>query len=106
MFTLQQEDKVCLESSAEWLNYRIINAAQIMLKSQCDYKLSGWQNVLLRSKPLRMEHRSSSLAVSSVGCDSSTLKVYDSICTVTSALLQLSKFVVFGVAQRGLLHFV
>ena len=42
MFTLQQEDKVCLESSVEWLNDRIINAAQIMLKSQCDNKLSGW----------------------------------------------------------------
>ena len=50
MFTLQQEDKVCLESSVEWLNDRIINAAQIMLKSQCDNKLSGWQNVLFEQR--------------------------------------------------------
>ena len=99
MFTLQQEDKVCLESSAEWLNDRIINAAQIMLKSQCDYKLSGWQNVLFEQRTTSFKTiedgtpfvqiilvgKSHWVTVSSVGCDSSTLKVYDSMYSDTSS---------------------
>ena len=103
MFTLQQEDKVCLESSVEWLNDRIINAAQIMLKSQCDNKLSGWQNVLFEQRATSFKiidegtpfvqiilvGKSHWVTVSNVWCDTSTLKVYDSMYSdISSATIE------------------
>ena len=78
-----------LESKDRWLNDRIINAAQGLLKVK--YGIPGMQNTLLgstlsfdvvgRDEFIQVLHPGGDhwLTVSTIGCPYSTVKVYDSL---------------------------
>ena len=78
-----------LESKSDWLNNRIINAAQGLLKEQ--YGIPGLQDTVLGStlafdvvggkEFVQVLHSNGNhwLTVSTIGCSYSTVKVYDSL---------------------------
>ena len=86
---LTQEDKNILLSSDEWLNDNIVNASQFMLKQQHPV-VGGLQSTTL-AKSFAMEPQTGEfvqilnindnhwIAVSTIGCQPSTINVYDSL---------------------------
>ena len=88
--SLYDEDKAILLST-QWLDDRIVNAAQELLKKQSNLK--GFQCTLYGQKMARYSHvhgresfvqvvnvrNTHWLTVSNVGCDASTVTVYDSL---------------------------
>ena len=97
--TLYAEDRKILLST-EWLNDRIINATQKLLKKQSS--LRGFQCTLYGQKMVKYNriHRTKIfvqvihvkdthwLTVSNVGCDASTVTIYDSLPATVGDRLQ------------------
>ena len=91
LFSLEFVDKAILEST-EWLNDRIVNPAQNILKLQFG-GIAGWQQTLFEQAPSKfaviedgkefiqiiLVGKSHWITVSSIGCGPGTLNVYDSL---------------------------
>ncbi len=92
LVTLFPSDKLILESPHAWLNDKIVDSAQRILRNQCDSTIGGWQTTLFEQKPSMFAHVSSEdfiqivlidrshwIVVSNIGCDCGTVNVYDSL---------------------------
>lgn len=87
---LTTEDQSILESNDMWLNDKIVNAAQILLSTQCSY-ICGFQDTLLQKNhqhpvltgefiQIVNERNAHWVTVSTLGLTQpSTLKIYDSM---------------------------
>ncbi len=84
---LRETDGVIMEHQHKWLNDRLINAAQAMLKEQCG--IPGLQDIML-SQTLSMNIMAGEFVqilnkgnydwftISSIGCEPGVVKVFDS----------------------------
>ena len=89
---MYREDKQIL-SGKKWLNDRIINASQKLLKKQSGGEIEGFQSTLYAEMPSRYQpvkgqqvfvqiiniHRNHWIVVSNFGCSEGTLNIYDSL---------------------------